>query len=167
MSDFFISPMRVQTLPEIDFFFVAGKPVPFGDLDQDFDAMLDELEKAKSLAHLAQAAPNITRYYRVNEHEKNVLSEPAIFLMETGTVVNASTQPAGSAQVKKLAPFHCAGLLLWGGLQHIRAAYESLQKAIQEAGLSPTGENEEWTYYFEGVDSPHNLMAIYSGIKEI
>jgi hypothetical protein len=62
--------------------------------------------------------------------------------------------------------FHCAGLLLWGGLAHIRAAYASLQKAIQEAGLAPTGESEEWTYYFEGVDSPHNLMALYIGVKE-
>ena len=29
MPEFIISPMRVQTLPEINFFYVAGKPVPF------------------------------------------------------------------------------------------------------------------------------------------
>jgi hypothetical protein len=68
--------------------------------------------------------------------------------------------------VKRRPPFHCAGVLLWGGLVHIRAAYESLQKAIQEAGLTPTGDNEEWTYYFDNVYSPHNLMAIYIGIEE-
>jgi hypothetical protein len=157
--EFFISPMRVQTLPEISLFYIAGKPVPFADLDKDFDALLDSLEAAKAQAHLDQAAPNITRYYKVGG------SEPGLFLMEAGTLVKPGTQPAGAAQVKKLAPFHCAGLLLWGGLTHIGAAYEALQKAIDEAGLAPTGENEEWTYYFEAVDSPHNLMALYIGVK--
>jgi hypothetical protein len=158
--EFFISPMRVQTLPEINFFYVTGKPVPFTDLDKDFDTLLDSLEIAKTQAHLDQAAPAITRYYKVDG------SEPALFLMEAGTLVKPGTQPAGSAKVKTLAPFHCAGLLLWGSLAHIGHAYESLQKAIQEAGLTPTGENQEWTYYFENVDSPHNLMALFIGVKE-
>jgi len=159
-SEFFISPMRVQTLPEISFFYITGKPVPFADLDKDFDALLDSLEAAKAQAHLDQAAPNIVRYCKVDG------SEPGLFLMEVGTLVKPGTPPAGAAQVKKLAPFHCAGLLLWGGLSHIAAAYEALQKAIGEAGLAPTGENQEWTYYFEAVDSPHNLMAVYIGVKE-
>ena len=160
IPEFVISPMRVQTLPEISFFYIAGKPVPFSDLDKDFDTLLDSLEIAKTQAHLDQAAPNITRYYKVDG------SEPALFLMEVGTLVKPGTQPAGAAKVKTLAPFYCAGLLLWGGLAHIGPAYEALQKAIQEAGLAPTGDNEEWTYYFEGVDSPHNLMAVYIGVKE-
>ena len=87
--EFFISPMRVLTLPEISFFYIAGRPVPFTDLDQDFDALLDSLEIAKAQAHLDQAAPNITRYYKVAE------SEPALFLMEAGTLVKPGTQPAG------------------------------------------------------------------------
>jgi hypothetical protein len=79
--------------------------------------------------------------------------------------VKPGTQPAGAAQVKSLPPYHCAGLLLWGGLAHIVPAYEALHKAINEAGITKTGENQEWTYYFEGVESPNNLMAIYTGIK--
>lgn len=156
----YISPMRLQTLPENEFFYVSGTPVPLADLDKVFDPLLDELEKVKSLARLDQAAPNITRYCKVEG------SEPALFLLETGTLVKPGTTPAGSAQVKKLAPLHCAGVLLWGGLQNIVAAYEALQKAIQEAHLTPTGENQEWTFYFDAVNSPHNLMAIYIGVKE-
>jgi hypothetical protein len=158
--EFFISPMRVQTLPETNFFYIAGKPAPFTDLDKDFDAMLDSLEIAKAQAHLGQVAQNITRYYKVEA------SEPNMFLMEVGAPVKPGTQPAGAAKVKTLAPFHCAGLLLWGSLAHIGHAYESLHKAIQEAGLVPTGENQEWTYYFETSDSPHNLMALFIGVKE-
>jgi hypothetical protein len=32
--------------------------------------------------------------------------------------------------------------------------------------LATTGENEEWTYLFVEPDSPHNLMALYIGVKE-
>ena len=44
----------------------------------------------KTQAHLNQAAPNITRYYKVDG------SEPALFLMEVGTLVKPGTQPASS-----------------------------------------------------------------------
>lgn len=158
--EFIISPMRVLTLPEINFFYVTGRPMPLADLDKDFDAMLDSLETAKTQAHLDRAGPDIVRYYKVDA------SEPDLFLMEVGILVKPGTQPAGSAKVKTLAPIHCAGVLFWGSLAHIRSAYESLQKAIQEAGWVPTGENQEWTYYFENSDSPRNLMGLYIGVKE-
>ena len=159
-SEFFISPMRVLTLPEVNFFYIAGKPMPFTELDKDFDAMLDSLETAKSQAHLGQVAQNITRYYKVEA------GEPGLFMMEVGVPVKPGTQPAGPAKVKTLAPFHCAGLLLWGSLAHISDAYKSLQKAIKEAGLVPTGDNQEWTYYFEDVNSPRNLMALFIEVQD-
>jgi hypothetical protein len=31
MPEFIISPMRVMTLPEINFFYIAGRPVPLAD----------------------------------------------------------------------------------------------------------------------------------------
>jgi hypothetical protein len=160
MPEFIISPMRVQMLPEINFFYIAGSPMPLNELDKDFDAMLDSLETAKAQAHLDRPGPDIVRYYKVDA------SEPGLFQMEVGILVKPGTQPAGSGRVKTLTPIHCAGVLFWGSLVHIRAAYESLHKAIQEAGLVPTGENQEWTYYFENSESPRNLMGIYIGVKE-
>ena len=32
--EFIISPMRVQTLPEITFFYITSPPIPFADLDK-------------------------------------------------------------------------------------------------------------------------------------
>lgn len=85
--------------------------------------------------------------------------------MQVGIPVKPGTRPAGEAQVKTLPPFHCVGLLLWGSLAHTVQAYETLSKAIDEAGLERTGEGREWNYYFEGVDSPHNLMGLYLGVR--
>jgi hypothetical protein len=91
--------------------------------------------------------------------------EPDMFLMEVGIPVKPGTQPAGAAQIKTLPPYRCTALLLWGSLAHVVLAYETLQKAMQEAGLEPTGENQEWNYYFQSVESPHNLMGLYIGVR--
>jgi hypothetical protein len=154
-----ISPMRVQTLPEITFFYVTSPPIPFSDLDKHLDPLLESLYAAKAQANLGKAGPDITRYYKVSA------GEPDMFLMEIGIPVKSGTQPAGAAQVKILPPYPCASLLLWGSLMHIVEAYEALQKAMQEAGVEHTGECQEWNYYFWSVESPHNLMGIYMGVK--
>ena len=157
--EFIISPMRVQTLPEITFFYVTSEPIPFSDLDKHLDPLLESLYAAKAQAGLGEAGPDITRYYKVST------GEPELFLMEVGIPVKPGTQPAGAAQVKILPPYHYASLLLWGSLMHIVEAYEALQKGMQEAGLEHTGECQEWNYYFWGVESPHNLVGITMGVK--
>ena len=159
MSEFLISPMRVQTLPEIAFFYVTSPPIPFTDLDKYLDPLLESLYAAKAQASLGETGPDITRYYKVSA------GEPDMFLMEVGIPVKPEMKPAGAAQVKVLPPYRCASLLLWGSLLHIVEAYEALQKGMREAELEHTGECQEWTYYFLGVESPHNLMGITMGIK--
>lgn len=159
MSEFFISPMRVQTLPEITFFYVTSPPIPFADLDKYLDPLLESLYAAKAEASLGETGPDIVRYYKVGDGDEDKL------LMEVGIPVKPEMQPAGAAQVKVLPPYHCASLLLWGSLMHIEEAYEALQKGMREAGLEHTDECQEWTYYFLGVESSHNLMGITMGVK--
>lgn len=159
MPEFFISPMRVQTLPEITFFYVTSPPIPFSDLDKYLDSLLESLYAAKAQAGLGETGPDITRYYKAGDDESG------LYLMEVGIPAKPEMQPAGAAQVKVLPPYRCASLLLWGSLLHIVEAYEALQKGIREAGLEHTGECQEWTYYFLGVESPHNLMGITMGVK--
>ena len=38
--EFLISQMRVQTLPEIAFFYVTSPPIPFAELDKYLDPLL-------------------------------------------------------------------------------------------------------------------------------
>src|SRR6266536_1997543 len=136
--DFLIGPMRVMTMSEMTFFYVTNRPTAFADLDRDLDSLLDQLHAAKTQAHLAEAGPDITRYYKAGPGAHP--GESDLYLMEIGVPVQPGTQPMGEAQVKTLPPYHCAGLLLWGSLAHIRQAYGSLTQATQEAGLERTGE---------------------------
>lgn len=157
--EFMISPMRVETLPEITFFYVTSLIIPFADLDKHLDPLLESLYAAKAQANLGESRPDITRYYKVSA------TEPNTYMMEVGIPVKPEIKPAGAAQVKILPSYPCASLLLWGSLLHIAQAYEALQKGMQEAGLEHTGECQEWNYYFWSVESPHNLIGLYMGVK--
>jgi hypothetical protein len=160
-----ISPMRVQTLRETTFFYVTNQPTPFAELDRDLDPLLESLYAAKAQANPDDAGPDIVRYYKAGGAAPE--GGPELWWMEVGIPVKAGTQPAGTAQVKVLPPYPCAGVLLWGSLAHIVEAYEALNRGMREAGLEPSGDNREWTYYFESGESPHNLMAIYMGIGQL
>ena len=159
LTEFHIAPMRVLTLPEISYFYVSNTPTEFANLDRDLDALLADLEEARQQAQLsAVRGIDITRYWKAEDGER--------FCMEVGTVVNEGTQPAGKAQVKTLPPYRCASVLLWGSLiAHIGETYETLNRSIQQAGLEPTGECRECTYWFESVDSPNNLMGLFMGVR--
>jgi effector-binding domain-containing protein len=161
--EFLISAMRLLTMPEITFFYVTNQPTAFANLDRDLDLLLDSLYAAKTQAGIAEAGPDITRYYKADNGTH--IGKPDLYLMEVGIPVKPGTPPAGEAHIKTLPPYHCAGLLLWGSLvPHITQAYDTLKQNIQSAGLKPTGECREWNYRFESVDSPNNLLGLYMGI---
>jgi effector-binding domain-containing protein len=157
-TDFLIGQMRVLTMPALTYFYVTNQPVPFADLDKDFDPLLDKLCEAQALAHIPEAGPEITRYYKVSA------GEPDLYLMETGVSVKPGTLPAGEALVRTLPPYRCAALMHWGGLLHLAQSYAALSQAVKAAGLQPTGECREWNFYFESVESPNDLIGLYMGI---
>jgi effector-binding domain-containing protein len=161
--EFLIGQMRVLTMREMTFFYVTNQPTPFANLDRDFDTLLDKLCEAQAQANIPEAGPEITRYYKVDTGAHP--GEPDLYLMEVGVSVKSGTLPAGEAQVKTLPPYHCAALVHWGSLVHIRQAYGSLTQAVKEAGLERTGECREWNFYFESGESPNDLIGLFMEVR--
>ena len=161
--EFLIGQMRVLTMREMTFFYVTNQPIPFADLDKDFDPLLDKLSEAQAQAGISEAGPGITRYYKVSTGAHP--GEPDLYRMECGVSVKPGIQPAGEAQVKALPPYHCAALLHWGSLMHIAQAYEALLQAVKDAGLQPTGETREWNFYFESSESPNDLIGLFMEVR--
>src|SRR5512142_1466062 len=111
--EFLISQMRTLTAPEMTFFYVTNQPTPFAGLEKDLDPLLSSLYLAKEQAGIAEAGPDITRYYKVDAGPDADGTE--LYRMEVGIPVKPGTQAAGEARVKTLPAHRCAGLLLWGG----------------------------------------------------
>lgn len=161
--EFVIGQMRVQTMPELTFFYMVNEPTPITNLDNDLGIMIDKLEAAQREADQMGAGPIIIRYYPVQAAKGP--DDPEQFLMEVGVPVKPGASPAGDAKVKTLPPWRCAGLLYWGSLGHILEVYGALNEGIRAAGLEPTGEGREWHYYFGGDNSPHNVIGLNLGIR--
>ena len=153
-----ISQMRVLNMPEITFYYVTSQPTAFENLDSVLDPLLEGLYQARSQASITESGPDIVRYYKASG------AESELYIMEVGISVKPETQPVGRAYVKRLPPYSCVGVLLWGSLAHIKQAYETLIQTMKEAGLEHTGEVRECTYSFESPYSPNNLMGILMGI---
>lgn len=152
-AGFLIGQMRVQTMREEPFFYIASTPLTMAALDPELNRLMPLLEAAHAEAHVGDGAPVIIRYFPS--------STPDTFLMEVGIPVKPGTQPAGEAQVKTLPPYRCASLLYCGGLAHIQQAYGVLTQAIKDAGLKQGSEGREWYYHFEGDASPNNVIGLY------
>jgi hypothetical protein len=156
-AEYLISQMRVLTMREQSFFYVACPPTAMTALDQELDRMMPLLGAAREEAHVVGDAPVIVRYFPTGEAD--------LYVMEAGVPVKPGTQPAGEAQVKTLPPYRCAALLYWGSLEHIGEAYGALNQAIKDAGLEQTGEGREWYYHFEGDTSPNNVIGLHMEIR--
>ena len=156
-ADYHISPMRVLTMREQPFFYVACPPTPMAALDDKLEDLMPLLEAAQAEAHVGDGAPVITRYFPTND--------PNIYVMEVGVPVKPDAQPVGEAQVKTLPSYRCAAVLYWGSLEHIGEAYGALTQAVKDAGLELTGEGQEWYYHFEGDNSPNNVIGLHMEIR--
>ena len=156
-TNYLISQIRVLTLREQPFFYVACAPTPMHALDEELNRLMPLLEAAQAEARVGDGAPVIVRYFPTGEAD--------LYEMETGVPVKPGTQPAGEAQVKTLPSCRCAVLLHWGSLEHIGEAYGALNQAIKDAGLAQTGGGQEWYYHFEGDASPNNVIGLHMEIR--
>jgi len=154
---YIIGQMRVQTMPEQPFFYVACPPIVMERLDEELNRLMPLLEAAQAEAHVGDGAPFIINYYPAGQ--------PGEFAMEVGIPVKPGALPTGEAQVKTLPPYRCAALLYWGSLEHIKEAYDVLMAAIKEAGLEQTGMGREWYYHFEGDASPNNVIGLHIEVR--
>ena len=59
----------------------------------------------------------------------------------------------------------CATILYVGPATHIGDAWQALYRSVRDEGLTPTDEERELYLYWEGVESPNNIVQVQLGIK--
>ncbi len=80
-------------------------------------------------------------------------------------VADADIKPADDYKVEKLPEFRCISLLYTGDMSHISAAYEKFGAAIFAAHVEATDESRQMILYWEGKESPNNVIQIMIGLK--
>jgi hypothetical protein len=155
--DFAISAVRVQTLAPFHFFHLSQETT-HAQVVNDLAALRQKLIVARDAAQVRSDGGMIVR--TIGSAER-----PELLLLEVGLSVPPDTTPVGEAQVKALLPFRCVSVLYSGARQYIDKTYALLTEHMQQASLTPTHERREAYLYYEGDDSPNNVIHVMFGIK--
>lgn len=154
-----IGKLVIQTIP--------AKQYLQGGFETDFEAMGEPV--VKTLTDLINDA----------KENKVVLTSPVIhyyygaphrdprkrFKMETGFFVSEETTNIGVLKTRELAPFKCATILYNGPASQIGNAWQALYRSVRNERLTPTDEERELYLYWEGAESPNNVVQVQVGIE--
>lgn len=154
-----IGELIIQTIPP--------KHYVFGSLDTDFKSMGEPV--GKTLTVLGEGAKEkklalygpVLHYYYGAPHR----TPDKPFKMETGFFVPEGTEAVGLLKVRELPKFKCASILYVGSATRIGDAWQELYRSLRAKGLTPTDEERELYLYWEGVDSPNNIVQVQVGVK--
>jgi effector-binding domain-containing protein len=154
-----IGQMIVQTIPARHFV--------FGGIETDFQRMVTPVVQtltdlaARGVEQKVGLRGPVVHYFYGAPHR--MPDQP--FKMETGHFVPAGTPAVGEFPVRELPEFKCATLLYVGRGAQIGDAWQALYRAVRAAGLTPTEEERELYLYFEGTDSPNNVVQVQVGVE--
>ncbi len=158
VPEYVFGEVRTQTWGPFTYLSV-GDAAPMSTLDALLDRLIAALDSACDAAGMRSIGPVVLRYG----------TQPGagadVWWMEAGYPVRPGTPAAPGTVVRDLPAFRCATLLYSGSLAHMGIAHERLTSGIRAAGLRAGAEGREWYLYFEGDDSPNNVMLLQRQIQ--
>jgi effector-binding domain-containing protein len=151
--------MRVRTMGPVTYGYIETETT-FDKLGAAIGEAMPKLQKA-SESGKARIAGSFVLVYPKGAH-----AEPdKPFPVRIGFLVADGSTGDGDVKVRKTEPFKCATVVYTGPAAEQGQAYQKLLPAVAAGGLKTTGEEREFTTYFESVESPNNLVLIQVGVK--
>jgi effector-binding domain-containing protein len=155
-----IGEMRVRTMGAATFAYIEVETTS-DRLGDAIGEALPKLDEASDSGKAKIAGP-FGLYYPKGAHVQPDKQLP----VQIGHIVReGSTGGGGDVKIRKTEPFKCATAVYTGPVAEIGQSYQKLFPAISAAGLKPSGEEREFTLYFESVESPNNVLLIQVGVK--
>jgi effector-binding domain-containing protein len=154
-----IGELIVQTIP--------AKQYIHAGFETDFKSMVPPIRKA--LTEMIKAANEnkeglhgpLMHFYYGAPHT----SPAKTFKMETGFFVPDGAKGVGDFKVRELPAYKCATMLYTGPGLRIGEAWQKIYRTLGDKGLTPTGEERELYLYWEGPDSPNNIVQVQIGVR--
>lgn len=154
-----IGKMVVQTIPPTHYL-QGGFETDFSSMGEPVGKTLTELMIAAKENKVGLHGPLVHLYYGAPHRDPRKR-----FRMETGFFVPADSPAVGRFKVRELPTFKCATILYLGPAPRIGDAWQELYRSVRAQGLIPTDEERELNLYWEGVDSPNNIVQVQLGVK--
>lgn len=155
-GDASVSTIRQQTLKGFTYFYKSSE-TDFDGIKETVAKIIPELHKALAEGKIDVRGPMVFIYHGIT------LDPKAKFKLEIGMPVDEGTKPAGDFQVRDVPEYRCASVLYTGPLMGIGGAFEKL---YSDAPPKMTDEAREMYLYFEGPESPNNVVHVSLGTKD-
>jgi hypothetical protein len=154
-----IGNLVVQTIPAKQYL-QGGFETDFKGMDGPIMKTLTEVMEAAKENKVVLVGPLIHYYYGAPHRDPEKR-----FKMETGFFVPADSTTVGAFRTRKLPPFKCATILYVGPAARIGDAWQALYRSVRDQRLTPTDEERELYLYWEGAESPNNIVQVQLGVK--
>lgn len=149
-ADSSVSDPRIQDLKGFSYFHSARK-TSIRQMNQIMDA---EVHKVAAAANGHISGPLVLIMHNMTANP----DQP--FDIETGFSVDKGGAVPGGFTVSDMPTKRFATVLYSGPIMQIGTAYRKLYSTIFGAGMMPGEESRQYFLYWEGIDSPNNVVMI-------
>ena len=153
-----VADVRVLTLKAIHFMHVSFDTT-LQDLHEQLKTRLPEMAKTAHGAKLGTGMPMILILHGADGNPATKIK------LDLGFQVPPGTEAKGDWKVDELAEYRCVSLVYSGPIARIGDAYEKLVPAASDNNRQPTDESRQMYLYWEGEDSPNNVVQVTIGVK--
>ena len=153
--------IRLRSMAPITYVYVETETT-FEKIGEAIGEAMPKITKAATDGKFRLTAPFVLTYPNGVPH----LTPDKPFKVHIGLKAEGDAAESGDVKVRTTEQFRAATTIYSGSPAGVAAAYEKLLPAIRESGMEPSGEVREFTFYWEGFESPNNIVLIQIGVKE-
>ena len=156
-----VGEIRLRTMAPITYVYVETETT-FDKIADAIGEAMPKITKAAADGKFRLTAPFVLTYSEASAH----ITPQKPFKVQIGLKADGDVQVSGDVKMRTAAEFRAATVIYTGPPSEIGGCYEKLIPAIRQMGLELTGEDREFTFYWEGMDSPNNIVLVQVGVKE-
>jgi hypothetical protein len=159
-QDFTLSPPRVTDFKPANYLY-ASVETNLGQVGQMITTLTQDIASAIQAAGMSMTGGPLIVYDGANT------GDPAhTFTLKVGYPVGDTAKAVGGYQLGDIGPKHCEMILFIGSVSQLRQAYGRIFARVMAAGQSVSDERAERYLYWEGENSPNNVVMIEIGVQD-
>ena len=156
-----VGEIRLRTMAPMTYVYVETETT-LGNIGEAIGEVMPKITKAAADGKFRLTAPFVLTYPQASAH----ITPEKPFKVQIGLKAEGEAAASGDVKVRTTQEFRAATVIYTGPPAGIGECYEKLIPAIRQMGLELTGEDREFTFYWEGIDSPNNIVLVQVGVKD-
>ena len=156
-----VGEVRLRTMAPITFVYVETETT-FEKIGDAIGEAMPKLTKAAEDGKFRLTAPFVLAYPGGTAH----VTPDKPFKVQIGLKAEGEAAASGDVKVRTTEAFRAATVLYTGSPSGMGECYQKIIPAIRAMGLELSGEEREFTFYWEGFESPNNVTLVQVGVKD-